>query len=213
MIQRIENTDFYRVKYLFQRLMAFQPMCTAVLEGVWPGDVYCDDPINPQAGLLVTYLAGGGAAWCFLAGKPENPDFNRGINQAIFKNQVLGESTRMCLFTCDPEGWGGRLGEVGDPREPVEMARRHYLGTRLDFDWRRQLPNGYQVQLMEPGLIDKQGLVVPDNVRETLEKWRSAGGGGWRDYGYVLITEDQVVSWSTVDFVTAGAGDLWRMPG
>ena len=208
MIRKIRSKNYSQVRQLFQGLMAYQPMCTAVLEGVWPGDVYCDDPSHPQAALLVTYLAGGGAAWCFLVGEPESPVFNRDINQAIFTNNILGESTSMCLFTCDPETWGGQLGVVGDPREPVAMARRHYLGTSLDYDWRSQIREGFSVQRMESGLLTPTGLEVPEDVRNILKKWRSIKIDGWGDYGFVVITEKKVVAWATVDFVAAGSGDL-----
>ncbi len=203
-----EQKDFSQVRDLFRGLMVFQPMCTAVLDGVWPGDVYVDHPAQPRAALLVSYLAGGGPAWCFLVGDAQDSAFNRKLNQAIFQDGVLGETTTMCLFTCDPADWGGRLGEVGAPRQPAPMARRHYVATRLAYDWRNRLPENIEVRAMDASLLTSDALVLPEPVQETLKNWASNTQPAWRDFGWVAVRQGQVVAWATVDFVTAGSGDL-----
>lgn len=208
MVSKIMPNELSRVRELFQGLMAFQPMCAAVLEGVWPGDVYVDHPERPRAALLVSYLAGGGATWCFLAGEAQNTAFNRDLNQAIFKDMILGQNTTTCLFTCDPSDWDGQLGAVGAPRQPVPMARRHYVATSLHYDWRAGLPQGFEIQGMDAGLLERQGLNLPEAVRQTLENWGANTRPDWRDYGRVVMHQDQVVAWATVDFVAGGSGDL-----
>jgi GNAT superfamily N-acetyltransferase len=45
-------------------------------------------------------------------------------------------------------------------------------------------------------------------VKATLGKWMSIKDQKFQDYGFVVIQENQVVSWATVDFVAAGMGDL-----
>ena len=208
MVSQITPDDLPRVRELFQGLTSFQPMCTAVLEGVWPGDVYVDHPEQPRAALLVSYLAGGGPAWCFLAGDAQNPAFNRGLNQAIFQDRVLGQNTSMCLFTCDPDDWDGQLEVVGAPRQPVPMARRHYVATSLNDARQAGLPQGFEIQPLDTGYLEQEGLNLPEPVRQTLENWRANTLPGWRDYGRVVIHQDQVVAWATVDFVAGGSGDL-----
>jgi hypothetical protein len=55
-------------------------MCTAVLEGVYPGKVYVDDLTQPRTALLTTYIESEAhGTWCFLAGeatKAFNPSLN-----------------------------------------------------------------------------------------------------------------------------------------
>jgi len=62
MINLIEKKQYETVRTLFRPLEDFQPMCTAVLEGIWPGEVWADHPNDPESALLVTFLSGGGAA-------------------------------------------------------------------------------------------------------------------------------------------------------
>ena len=46
-------------------------MCTAVLEGVYPGKVFVDNPIRPRSALLTTYIESeASGTWGFLAGDP-----------------------------------------------------------------------------------------------------------------------------------------------
>ena len=56
MLTQLETSQFNKVRHLFSQLESKQPMCTAVLEGVYPGSVYANDPGHPTAALLTTYL-------------------------------------------------------------------------------------------------------------------------------------------------------------
>ena len=207
-ISLIADTEYPKIRPLFGMLETFQPMCTAVLEGIWPGKVWVDRLVDPRTVCLVTFLSGGGAAWCFLAGEPDNREFNTALNHAIFKDRAVGPEVGAFLFTCDPGGWGGQLGVVGAPREPVPMSRRHYVCRELAYDWRGSLPAGYVLRHMEPSLLEIQDLQIPDPVKTTLAQWSSIEDERLQDYGFLITHENQVVSWATVDFVCAGSGDL-----
>ena len=63
-MKNINKGDYSTVRNLFKPLEAFQPMCTAVLEGIWPGDVWVDELVKPQVAVLLCFLSTGGAAWC-----------------------------------------------------------------------------------------------------------------------------------------------------
>ena len=208
MIHLIKNSDYQKIRPLFRALEAFQPMCTAVLEGIWPGKVWADNPDEPRTAFLVTFLSGGGAAWCFLAGKPDNQKFNTALNKAIFADKVIGQGIGTFLFTCHPEDWGGQLTAVGFPRQPAPMTRRHYICRKLTYDWREKLPAGYIVQPMESSLLQRKDLQIPSQVKATLGKWKAVQDKRLQDYGFIITHKDQVVSWTTVDFVSAGSDDL-----
>ena len=203
-----ETKQYNSVRPIFRNLEAFQPMCSAVLEGVWPGNVWVDDVSNPSSGLLLTFLSGGGAAWCFLAGDPHNHGFNVELNRAIFEEKIAGEGVGTFLFTCHPEDWGGQLSLVGHPRQLAPMPRRHYICRDLAYDWRSNIPEGYLIQRMDISMLKQNDIQFPLEVETTLRKWASITGERFQDYGYLAIHEHQIVSWATVDFVSGKKGDL-----
>jgi hypothetical protein len=52
MLYKLENNNYPRVRTLFNNLEETQPMCTAVLEGIYPGSVYVDDLREPRIAYL-----------------------------------------------------------------------------------------------------------------------------------------------------------------
>jgi RimJ/RimL family protein N-acetyltransferase len=64
------------------------------------------------------------------------------------------------------------------------------------------------VEKMDGRLLDRSGLSVPQNVRDTLETWRDLGRAEFQDYGFVIIHGNEVVAWATVDFIAGGRGDI-----
>ena len=207
-MQKIKKNEYSKVKAIFQDLEAFQPMCAAVLAGVWPGQVWVDAAANPRSGLLMTFLSGGGAAWCFLAGDPNNLEFNNAVNKAVFEEKIAGEDVGTFLLTCSPEDWDGQLAVVGEPRQPAAMLRQHYVCRELKYDWRSHLPNGYAIQPMKPDLQTQAGLKIPEPVKNTLDAWDAVENERFQDFGFVVIHKNQIVAWATVDFVTEKSGDL-----
>ena len=206
MIHLIKTEDYQKIRPLFNELETFQPMCTAVLNGIWPGQVWVDDPDEPRATLLLTFLSGGGAAWCFLAGDPVSRDFNTTLNKTIFTDKITGTDAGIFLFTCYPADWNGQLSLVGDPRQPAPMKRRHYVCRNLSYAWQEKLPVGYTLCPLEIGLLQNKELQIPSQVKATLDKWKSIRDARFQDYGFIVIHENKVVSWATVDFVSVGAG-------
>jgi len=208
MIHLISKNAYEKIRPLFHELEAFQPMCTAVLDGIYPGNVWVDNPDNPKSAFLFTFLSGGGVAWCFLAGDPGHLDFNAALNKAIFEEKLVGKDVGMFLFTCTPENWNGQLEAVGSPRQPIPMLRQHYVCRQLSFEWQINQPEGYEIIPMETSLLEQGDLQIPLQVKATLEKWLTIEDQRFQDYGYAVIHDHKIVSWATVDFVSSKAGDL-----
>lgn len=190
---------------LFQPLTDFQPMCGAVLVGIYPGRLWVDDPVRPQTAFISSYLNQGGT-WCFLTGNPDNLTLNQTLNQAIFTQQVIPKNTFSMIFTCHPENWEICLPTIFDPREPVKSARRHYIATALTYDWRGLLPSDFTLLPMDQTLLEVADLIIPNEVQETLEKWRK--NPNLDDFGVVITKDNEIVAWSTVDFVANKTGDI-----
>ena len=213
MICLLEKAQYMKARPLFQRLEAAQPMCTAVLEGVYPGRVFVDHPNLPETAFLSTFLASEDeGVWGFLAGHPANVAFNRALNRAIFTREIVGPKTPIVFLTCDPQDWGGMLSAISEPRLLTGMPRRRYVCRELHHDWRAHVPPGFTIQPMGADLLRRHDLEVPDDVRLTIEKWRSATNPRFQDFGFVAIHEASqkasIASWATVDFVVNGTGDI-----
>ena len=208
MIHLLKNGHYPTIRPLFKSLEAFQPMCTAVLDGIWPGRIWTNNPEDSKSAFLVTFLSGGGPAWCFLAGEPDNQQFNTALNKAIFDDKIIGQEVESFLFTCFPDDWGWQMNVIGDPRQPVLMNRHHYVCRNLTYDWRRKIPDGYTVHPMESNLLHRKNLRIPSQVKATLGRWVSVQDERLLDYGFICIHENTVVAWATVDFISAGSGDL-----
>jgi RimJ/RimL family protein N-acetyltransferase len=215
MIYELEKGRYSQARNLVRPLEDYQPMCTAVLEGIHPGRVFVDDLAAPRTAFLSTFLnSEDEAAWGFLAGEADHDAFNRSLNQALFDRRVVGGRAPALLLTCAPQDWGGQVAAVLQPRPPIVARRRHYVCQTLRFDWRPHVPEGFAVEQLDVAFLDREDLRLPQDVQKTLEKWRSIADPRLKDYGFCIVHDGQVVSWATVDFVAAGTGDagLFTLP-
>jgi RimJ/RimL family protein N-acetyltransferase len=212
MIQSLAIDQFPKARPLVRRLTDNHPMCTAVLEGVYPGKVYVDDLTQPRAALLTTYIESEThGTWCYLAGEPA-PAFNQALHTAVFSHQIVTAGTPILLFTCDPDDWGGQIDEVFAPRPPIWLPRHHFIGRQIGFDWRAALPPDFAVEPMDDALHHIPGLELPEDVATTLAKWGTFTDPGFVDFGFVILDRTRpqpvIAGWATVDFIAARAGDL-----
>jgi RimJ/RimL family protein N-acetyltransferase len=212
-MQSLSITNVSKVRPLFQRLTQSQPMCTAVLEGIYPGKVYVDDPDRPRTALLTTYIESEAhGIWCFLAGEPANDAFNQSVNAAIFSRQIIASNTPVVFLTCDPDDWGGQMDVVGTPRPPIWILRYHFISHAVAFDWRAAVPPGFTVEPMSEDLRRLADLRLPEDVAATLAKWQAMTDPKFTDFGFVIMDRARqkpvVAGWATVDFIADGAGDL-----
>lgn len=199
-MNKLNPKDHLTAAYIFQALTEFQPLAAAVIHGLQPGSIYVDDLDSPQAGLINVW-----GNWCFLAGEPHE-GFITDLNAALFDRSVIDSEAPFLLFTIDEAVWGEHLAAVFHPRHPIPMLRRHYTAKRITYDWRASIPNGYQITPMSLELLERPEL--PDEVRETLERWQSSTHPDFRDCGFVAVYDEKIAAWATVDGVTNGAGDV-----
>ena len=94
--------EYDRVRALFRDLAMYQPACTAVLAGAYPGRVFVDDARQPATALLTTALSAG-ALWCFLTGDPADAGFNRAVNRVLRAGEGIDEAVATLFITCHPE--------------------------------------------------------------------------------------------------------------
>ncbi|MBN2386502.1 MAG: GNAT family N-acetyltransferase [Anaerolineales bacterium] len=213
MLHRLDKKGFPNTRPLFAGLAETQPMCLAVLEGVYPGQVYADDPARPAAAYLQTSLGNEQEPqWGFLAGEPTSAAFHRDLNKALFEREIIHPDSPLVFCTCATPDWEPALRAIFAPSPPVPAPRRHYIARTLALDWRHVLPDGFVVEPLTASLLQSPGLSAPDDVRQTLAKWERLAGPRFADYGFVAIDLSprvaQVAAWATVDFIAGGMGDL-----
>ncbi len=124
------------------------------------------------------------------------------------KKILAGKDVGMFLLTCSPENWNGQLEVVCSPRQLIPMLRQHFVCREMTFDWQSHQPEGYEIIPMETGQLEWENLQFPSPVKATLEKWLTIKDQRFQDYGYVVVHQNEIVSWATVDFVSSKAGDL-----
>ena len=203
----------HKIRPLFRHLAESQPMCTAVLEGIYPGRLHVDNLAESRTALLTTYIESEThGTWCFLVGEPNNNDFNQSLNSAVFSRRIIAHNTPILFFTCDPDSWGDQMDVVMAPRPPIWIPRYHFVGHRVDFDWQSALPPGFTVEPMNEELHQLPGLQLPEDVTTTLSKWKAMTDSRFMDFGFVIVDRTRpqltVAGWATVDFIAAGSGDL-----
>jgi len=212
-LHKLQNCDYILARPLFVDLEESQPMCSAVLDGIYPGNIYADNLETPRTAYLQTYIGEDEEPqWGFLAGNPHNASFNQALCKALFERTIIKPEVPMVMFTCHPQDWEGKLAQVCGAHAPIPSRRRHYVGRHFSQDWQATIPEGFRMEQMNISLLQMQGLDLPGEFRQTLEKWYRMDDARFSDYGFVLMDvacePPQVAAWATVDFVASGKGDL-----
>jgi RimJ/RimL family protein N-acetyltransferase len=179
----------------------------AVIDGMCPGRIYVDDVKQPQTAFICS------AEGYFLAGDFENTDFNRALSDLIYDTGESGQTVRAGEDAMNldvfPKTWEHHLSTLFPDRTPLIEQRRKYVCTQLRVDWKKLLPDGYSVHPIDGYLLEQSGVKIPDHVHE----WIGANWGN-REYffqhgfGFGLVHEQQVVSWSVADCVSGSRCEI-----
>jgi RimJ/RimL family protein N-acetyltransferase len=213
MIYPLEKTDYKIVRKLFHTLQQTQPMVSAVLEGIYPGNIYVNNVSQPETAVLITFIESEAhGAWAFLAGDPGIGTFNIDLNRAIFDRQVISHQTPVVLFTCESLAWDSHIPNVMAPIQPIRVPRWHFICREIKFHWKDVFPSGYTLKPISRELQQLSDLEIPEDVRITIDKWNTISDDRFKDYGFVILDETGqkpvITCWATVDFITDGFGDL-----
>ncbi|UCF60541.1 MAG: GNAT family N-acetyltransferase [Anaerolineaceae bacterium] len=208
MIFQLEPSEYNRVRPFFNEMIEYQLMCSAVLEGDYPGKIYMDDLTSPETVFISSFISSeDDGVWGFLAGEPNNEEFNRALNKAIQNREIISEKAPIVFLTCHPEGWYEQLPTVLHPQQPIPMHRRYYECREFTLDWGTDVPEGYEIRRLDETLLTDPQLKIPDDVIKILNKWRSISDPPLKDFGFVCIRSNRIVSWATIDFISGGVGE------
>ena len=200
MLKKLQKGMFYKTKDIFSPLR-FQLFPAAVVAGLQEGDIYVDDQLNPGSALMVTR-----EVWAYLAGEPNQADFNKALNQAIFNREITGEDSWGLLVSC-PKAWEQALKVIFHPRDLIKLERRHYRRNTGFIQTQHPLPEGYELRLVEPELR-QSGCELPEDVVQLLESWDAIQEPELRGYGFVTVKDGKIAAHAVVDVIVDRAGDI-----
>jgi GNAT superfamily N-acetyltransferase len=190
-LHRIEQKDYELVRPIFAGLAEIHLNITAILDGNCPGKVYVDEFAHPQTAYMHT--SGDGH---YLAGVQHNHAFNTALNA------ILPRDTYFALF-CSPDRWGSALDVVLKNTYAIRAPRRYYTLKQLKIaDWQSRIPDDFSMQRIDAELLAKD-LKNGDGVVEgILLEWGSMDAFFVNGFGFCLIRDDAIVSWSSSDYVS-----------
>ena len=161
----------------------------SVLLGNMPGKVYADDRTKPSSALVKAYNCN------FLAGKPDNNDFNREIyNNLGFWDQL----------TFDNPWWEEKLAEIHPNKYLRKYKRRRYvLCKRNHKSMPLKLPEGFVLKKVLYEEIIENKLLNHEKLINWIDDWGNRKAFEQNGCGAYIATEKAIVSWSLADCFTA----------
>ncbi len=197
-IYRLDETDYPRVKRLFQEL-DYNLQITSILEGRTRGRVYADDTIEPRTAFIwdESYKF-------FLSGDAEDPIFNEALNRLIL-GEIYPEARRRKIWGWvlhyHPESWERVLDTILSGTRPMKDNRYYYTFSGVRVDWRALIGEGDDVVKVDHELLGRGDLVNVDSVRkEASGAWGSIENYHDHAFGYCLIHGDTVACWCLSEF-------------
>ncbi|MFQ5919302.1 MAG: GNAT family N-acetyltransferase [Thermoplasmata archaeon] len=214
MINRLEPGDYQKVRSQF-RPLDYQLIIRAVIEGTSPGVIYVDDVEVPRSALLCS------AEGCFLAGDETSSVFNRALRDLLVEQFFAAKTSRQAdeaissafnlaqVFTVHPDGWISRFPVIFEGRRPLKVPRKHYTCSEVRIDWRARIPRGYSIQRIDRGFLSREGMDVPSHIPSWMKaNWGSIDAFMDRGFGFGMIHDRAVVSWSLADCVSGTEGEI-----
>ncbi len=221
MIEEIKKSEFQRVKNLFQGVF-FNLNSLAVINGDSEGRVWVDNKEQPQSGLLVDN------GWSsYLAGDPDNRDFNKHISK-IIQEIIFPEAEKLGAETnpefnnnewviyYDDDKWNKKIEEDFGFKDYIELKRCHYKLEKLKIpNWRKLIDVGFSMEKVDSNFLKRDSL---ENFKEVTnwikESWKSTEDFLARGFGFCLVKDDlEIVSygmadWATEDKIEMGIGTI-----
>lgn len=198
----LQAADFDRVRSLFEPLMAHQLFCAGVLDRVYEGRVFADDANNPQSAFITQ-----GGAWWFLGGDARNTEFCRALNTALFNRTISGENGWGGMLVCHPADWDAQIPLIFAPHIPITTQRLHYTCRQMRVNWRAQIPEGFEIRVIDQSLIDA-GIAVHGTAADVLKLRQESLEPDSKALGYAAVYEHRIVATSVINCIVNRGGDI-----
>ena len=195
--REMRRNSYEDARFLFKGF-DYQVVVRAVIDGTSPGKIWIDNEENPKCGFMATT-----EGW-FLAGTPENNDFNHGLRELVhdmilrddYYSPANPEFLRELFFHIDTEEWKSKFTYIFDIRPPLPCRRMHFTCSQVTLDWQDKIPEGYRLLAVNSAL-DVDRLEFPEDIKRWVES--SLEDQKKRGFGKCLIHGTRVVVWINAD--------------
>ncbi len=207
MIYELQQEQYEKVRPLFQTL-DYHLTPQAVIDGICPGKIYVNDREVPTSAFAFT------AEGYFLVGDSNNDAFNTALRNMLSHISDSGEPAwkheNEIRLEMSSQTWKSLVLKLFSDRAPLIERRRKYLCTELRVDWKEWLPAGYTARPVDRDLLEQSGVKIPERVENSrfqIDEWINVNWGTYENFfqhafGFCLVHEQQVVSWSVADCIS-----------
>jgi RimJ/RimL family protein N-acetyltransferase len=143
----------------------------------------------------------------FLAGNPNNDEFNQGLKDLVqnmilrgeFYSPVNPNFLSYLYFHIDSDEWKLKFLDIFDVRPPLPTHRIHFTCSEVALDWPESIPEEYRLLQVDSSL-DVGSLEFPEDIEEWVE--HSLEDQMKRGFGKCLVHGNKVVVWINSDCVS-----------
>ncbi len=200
MIQ-LDFNQYENIRGLFDGLW-YHLNLFAVIEGKAPGQIFADDAENPTVALICEHVEGN---W-YLAGDSSDPEIVAGLKTLVDDTLLpAGRATAdrvELIVNWYPEAWESHFDLLLADAAPLRHLRKHFvIDAAPAIDWRAQLPDGYEMRLVDDDLLAQDELVNIEELRDWDSGYHEAmkplmGGG----IGCAILHDNHIASWCMGDY-------------
>ena len=195
--EELNLKDYENTRSLFEGFN-YQVVVRAVVEGTSPGKIWVNDVSNPTSGFMATT-----EGW-FLAGAPENEEFNKNLRMLVhdmilngkYYSPVNPDFLHELFFHIDSERWKTKFSYIFDIRPPLPSYRMHFVCRKVVLDWHKMIPTDYQIISVDSD-FDIGLFECPPDVQEWIS--HSLEDQKKRGFGKCLIHGNKIVVWVNAD--------------
>lgn len=197
MIEALRPDCYAAVRPLFapmdQHLAAL-----AVLENQAPGNVFVDQPNEPEAAMVVT-------GWrYYLAGSPRSSKFNQQLHRH-FKNHIYPQAVEagQSAFTLyfPSTDWEPAIASMLHGKYPIQDGRLYYEMRKPAPDWRGRVPPGFVMRQLDATLLQETGLKNYDRLLEEMQSESPSIEHFLKHcFGFCLVGEGAIAAWCLSEY-------------
>ncbi len=194
MFQKLDKQQYQSVENLFAGI-PYGVSLRALLAGINPGQIFVDDTSLPKTAFALTvdgyYLAGD------YSDAQTRAELSRFLRDKIFTGEVFTGTDFWMMLALQPIEWEHYLPEIIPTHEPEKVHRYQYCCDHLGYDWRANLPDGFQMVPLVEILSGTVKADIPDDLQGEVNLdvlWGSVEGYILQGMGMAVIHNEQAVT-------------------
>jgi GNAT superfamily N-acetyltransferase len=199
MISELEATAFERVRPLLQEVQ-HNLTVAAVAEGTCPGRIWVDNAAAPRSALVST------PEGHFLVGQRPEGELAASLKELITDTiYARGRAEGWLCFPLhypDPD-WKPVIADLVAAKCPVWDHQQYFVLKHLRRDWRAGFPDGFSLQRVDRGLLERADLTNVQHLRGwATGNFGSLAGFLEHGFGFCITRGSEIVSWCLSDCVS-----------